>query len=162
MIRFVSFDEAGGQLEGWLSDLSGRLRSSDLDEITASSGLPPYVAVVGGALVSDMGWVMLDDDDPICVFGVAPSGHPEAGVVWMVGTDRMKEPRIARAVLRHSVPFKERMHDLYPCLFNFIDARNTASLKWLQWTGYRLLEAHPEWGREGRLFYTFARYRPRV
>lgn len=162
MIRFVSFGEAGTQLDGWLSRLSEGLRSSDLDEIKAMSGLPPLAALRYSALVSDLGWVMLDGDDPICVFGVAPSGYPKAGLVWMMGTDRMDEPRLARVILKQSVPFKRQMHKLYPCLWNHIDARNEKSMRWLRWCGYQLLEAHPEWGRERRLFFTFARYEPDV
>ena len=45
---------------------------------------------------------------------------------------------------------------------NYIDARNEQSLRWLRWTGFKLLEAHPEHGREKRLFFTFARFDPHV
>lgn len=111
-------------------------------------------------MVSDLAWVILCDGEPLTVFGVAPTGCEGSGMVWMMGTPQMD--RVSLRLARISLDCIRLMHRSYRCLWNYIDARNEQSMRWLRWTGFRLLEAHPEFGREGRLFFTFARYEPNV
>lgn len=163
MIQYRDLREASSeQTTAWLEVLAENLRPSDLDEIAASSDLDPLMSLTASVAVSDMAWVILSNDIPVAVFGCAPSGHPNSGQVWMMGTPGMDERRTAISIARSTVPYLDRMHALYACLWNYIDARNEKSMNWLRWSGFRLLEAHPAHGREGRLFFTFARYAPRV
>lgn len=154
---------SNAQAAEWLVDLAEVLRPSDLTEIEATSGEDPAVSLVSSVMLSDHAWVILaDDEEPIGVFGCAPSGDPEEGIVWMMGSPRMDEPAHALAILRLSRPYLDKMHDAYPLLSNHIDARNERSMKWLQWCGFEVIEAAPGHGRNGELFFLFARHRPRV
>lgn len=163
-MKIVGLSEVtNAQAAEWLVDLADDLRPSDLAEIEATSGEDPAVSLVSSVMLSDHGWVILTDDgDPIGVFGCAPSDDPEEGLVWMMGSPRMDEPAHALAILRLSRPYLERMHETYQTLSNHIDARNERSMKWLQWCGFEVLEAAPGYGRNGELFFLFARTRSRV
>lgn len=162
-MKIVSLSEVSNvQACEWLVDLAEDLRSSDLDEIAAATGDDPAVALVSSVMVSSHAWVILDEGDPIAAFGCAPSGEPEDAVVWMLGSPRMDIPRNAIAILRLSRPYLDEMQRAYARLWNYIDARNDRSMRWLEWCGFRVREAHPNHGVEGRLFYLFSRHRPRV
>lgn len=161
MIDFVDLGEVPyEEAASLLVTLSEDLRQSDLDEITATSALPPAEALVASCLVSTLGWVMRRNGVPICAFGCAPTGVPGAGHVWMLGSPKMDQSAVT--ILRLTRPYLDQMHRIFPFLWNYIDARNDRSMRWLEWAGFRLLEAHPEHGREKRLFFTFARYQPSV
>lgn len=163
MIQVVSLGEvSNAQAAEWLVDLAGELRQSDLDEIEAMTGEAPAVALVSSVMVSDHAWVILDGEDPIAAFGCAPSELPDAAVVWMLGSDRMDEPANALGILRLSRPYKDLMHRTYPTLYNWIDARNVRSLRWLEWCGYEIIDADPEFGPQRLPFYLFARLKPDV
>ncbi|PXA91178.1 hypothetical protein DMC25_06390 [Caulobacter sp. D4A] len=163
MITFVDLRQVGPeQSVAWVSDLAGRLRPSDLDEIAATHDLDPEVSLTTSVMLSDHAWVILKGTRPIAVFGCAATGCEGSGLVWMMGTPEMDERRAAMTIARATRPYLRQMHRTYPCLWNYIDARNDKSMNWLRWSGFRLLEAHPKHGREGRLFFTFARYDPHV
>lgn len=161
MIEVIPAHEADqAALRDWLIELAANLRPADLDEIEATSEEPPLASLLSSLLASDMAWVGLRGGTPVCIFGVAPTPLPGAGNVWMMGTPEIDE--IPVAFLRRTGPYLRQMHERYPLLWNYIDARNRKSMDWLDWSGFRLLEAHPHYGREGRLFFTFARYEPHV
>lgn len=158
MIEVVSLAEvSNAQAAEWLVDLADDLRQSDLDEIKATTGQEPAVALVSSVMVSDHAWVILDGEDPIAAFGCAPSGDPQAALVWMLGSDRMDEPANAVGILRQSRRYKDLMHRTYPILYNWIDARNTKSLRWLEWCGYEVLDTDPHYGVEELPFFLFAK-----
>lgn len=162
-MKIVSLSEVtNAQAAEWLVDLAEDLRSSDLDEISAGSGEEPATALISSVMVSSHAWVILDGSDPICAFGCAPEDAPGSAVIWMLGSPRMDEPRNAIPILRLSRTYLDEMHRAYPTLWNYIDARNDRSMKWLEWCGFEVLEAVPGHGREGRLFYHFSRHRPHV
>ncbi|QOC54137.1 hypothetical protein [Caulobacter vibrioides] len=163
MITFTDLREAGTeQTLAWLTALSENLRPSDRDEIAATHDLDPLLSLTTSVMLSDMAWIIHADGAPVAVFGCASSGCPGSGLVWMMGTPAMDVRPTALGIARATLPYLRRMHALYPCLWNHIDARNEKSMTWLRWSGFRLLEAHPEHGRERRLFFTFARYDPHV
>lgn len=47
------------------------------------------------------------------------------------------------------------LHRGYPVLFNYVDERNTASIRWLRWAGAKFIQRHPEMGVENRPFLEF-------
>lgn len=161
MIRFVDLrDVPNAQAAEWMVDLAADLRPEDLAEIEATSDLSPAETLVTSLMLSDHAWVILVNEEPVCVFGAAPSGTPSSGLVWMMGSPRMDTPAVALAVLRATRPYLDAMHVAYPHLWNMIDARHDKSMKWLEWCGFSVVDVHPAHGRQGRLFYTFSRLQP--
>ncbi|WP_343698848.1 hypothetical protein [Caulobacter sp.] len=163
MIEYQDLREASSeQTIAWLEVLAENLRPSDLDEITATSDMDPLLSLTTSVMLSQRAWVIISSGVPVAVFGCAPSGPADSGLVWMMGTPAMDERRTAISIARMTVPYLRQMHRLYACLWNHIDARNEKSMHWLRWCGFRLLEAIPSYGREARPFYIFARYEPDV
>ncbi|MFN3573629.1 MAG: hypothetical protein ACK4TR_08890 [Phenylobacterium sp.] len=161
MIRYLDLREVdGGTLLGYLGHLAENLRPSDVDELSATVGTPAMQALVESVIASQRAWIILADEEPVCIFGAADTEHPGAGCVWMMGTPRMDERAVALSICRSFHAYLAELHQLWPLLFNFIDARNQKSMRWLAWGGFQIIEALPRFGREGRLFFTFTRYDP--
>lgn len=156
MIHFKNTREVpADQLQSWLQDLSVHLRPADLDEMKATHSLPPIECLAQSVAMSTLCWIALDGDTPFCVFGCAPSAAPGVGVAWLVGTARLDT--IPHTFVRNTLRHLKEMHRLFPCLFNYIDARNVRSMEWLRVCGFSLLEAIPDHGIERRPFILFAR-----
>lgn len=157
-MEVVSLSEVtNAQAAEWLVDLAEDLRQSDLDELAATSGEDPAVALVSSVMESTHAWVVVADGDPICAFGVAPID--EEGIVWMLGSPKMDLPRNRLAILRRSQAYLDILLAAYPRLFNHIDARNERSMEWLRWLGFEIVDADLSFGIEGRPFFLFERLR---
>jgi hypothetical protein len=144
---------------GWLFDIAENLRPEDLDEIEATSGIDPLIAVIASVADSELGFVIFHEEQPIAVFGAAPVAGMEqdSGQVWMVGTSVMDKPSVALSILRKTRPYIDVLQARFPCLWNWIDARNDKSMRWLSWAGFTIISADLTHGREGRPFFQFAR-----
>lgn len=141
-----------------LDYLVENLREADLDEIRATTVMAPREAVQWTVGSSSVAWLILDSTGlPIGIMGAAPGLLPGVGVPWLVGTDGLeKEPL---SILRQTKGHVDEIHELFPVLTNFVDARNDTSLDWLLWAGFRLLDANTHHGPEGRLFLQFYKSR---
>ncbi|MBF7012541.1 hypothetical protein QUC32_23110 [Novosphingobium resinovorum] len=141
------------RLASLLAHIAANLRDQDRLEMDAMHGLAPELVIPQAVLMSSHCWLAMDGEEPIAVFGAAPMALPGIGSVWFLGTDGVA--RCGRSVARQTVPLLDVMQETYSVLWNHIDARNTVSLRWLRWCGFRLLgEHHPP---SGHLFHLFAR-----
>ncbi|WP_139375709.1 hypothetical protein [Sphingopyxis flava] len=134
------------------------LREADVAEIRATMVGDPAEILQASAMGSTLGWVMVNATGlPVALFGVAPHGIPGVGVPWMVATPEALKERLswARQTRRHV----DEMLEVFPTLTNHIDARNDASLDWLLWAGFDLIDAKSNHGPEGRLFLQFMKAR---
>jgi hypothetical protein len=151
-LRHVKAD----MVEAWADQLSANMRQSDIDEVQASSTLSPREALRASLALSTHAYCVESDTvGPVAMFGAAPHPLPGVGVVWMLGTDGIRQEgySIAKATRRYF----DELNAAYWMLWNFIDARNAVSMRWLRWGGFKLLAEHPNHGPEGRPFHTFAR-----
>lgn len=139
--------------------LSRKLRQADLDEIQASSGSTPYLALLRGLEHSAECYTILRSEavyEPLAMFGVVSMDqNPAVGQVWFLGSDEIKTHSME--FLRKSKGWIENFHSGYPVLYNNIDARNTVHIKWLQWLGFQFINELHNYGYEGRTFYHFVR-----
>lgn len=149
-LRHVEADVA----EAWLTDIANNMRQADIDEVAASSGMTPAEAMKVSAQLSSHAWVIATTTgEAIAAFGAVPhSVLPGVGIVWMLGTDGIKTEGFG--IARRTRRYFDELNAAYGLLWNYIDARNDTSMRWLKWGGFRLLEPH-RFG--GHLFYTFAR-----
>ena len=155
-LRHVEPDVA----EVWLRQIAANLREQDIDEVKATSALSPTDALLASYQLSTHAYVIASGDEPIAAFGAAPHGLAGVGIVWMLGTDGIK--REAVGIARRTRKYFDELNDAYFLLWNWIDARNSTSMRWLKWGGFELLEEHPEHGPEKRPFHTFARMNTNV
>ena len=131
------------------------LRDQDRDEIRAqcedvdrgvwdtveASGLLAFTVHVDGV--------------PAGLFGVAPTGNPDTGCVWMVGTDRLLE--IRRDLVFEARRWIDYFNEIYPTLTNYVDARNAVSVCWLEVLGFEFTPTGDYVTPDGVVFREFQR-----
>lgn len=148
-LHHVDPDTAGA----WADHIAQNLRHQDLEEIEAMASVPPAEALQVSLALSTHGYCILDrTGEPCAMFGAAPHPLPGVGVMWMLGTDGIR--REAHSIARQSRQYFDIVNSAYSILWNYIDARNTVSKRWLRWGGFELLR-DVEFG--GHPFHIFAR-----
>lgn len=154
------------QYRGWLRQatledlisLAPRLREEDKDEILANSGAPPEMALP--AFLSPTTFVcgVLESDTPEIVMGYQTvESAPNAALVWMLSSPVLFDyPQRFAPVSRAII---DKWHEHYEVLTNFVDARNTRHIKWLEWLGFKMLKRIEKFGAHSLPFYDFYSYR---
>lgn len=130
------------------------VREADRVELRDGWNVTPFDALADGIEHSTSAWTGFVDNDPVCMFGVAPvSLLGGVGVPWMIGTDAVVRHQVR--FLRESRPCVDRMRSLYDSLVNYVDDRNTVSHRWLRWLGFTLEDPAP-YGPNGVMFRRFS------
>ena len=131
-----------------------KLRQEDIDEAFALYGVHP------GLFLPlhwkwDETWVLLGKDGrPFGLAGSYPTKNPLTGQAWMVSTPALEENKVE--FLRGSRSFIEKLHEKYPVLHNYVDARQEQHLRWLSWLGFTAI-LKPQWGLYGLPFFEVIR-----
>ena len=148
-LRFATPEQVGS----WADHISRNLRDQDLAEIEAMGAVAPDEALRVSIQVSTHGYCIMDrQGNPCAMFGAAPHPLPGVGVVWMLGTDAVRSE--AYSIARKTRHYFDTLNEPYNILWNFIDARNSVSKRWLQWGGFSLIKDVPIGGHP---FHIFAR-----
>ena len=114
--------------------LSTRLRQSDIDEVWASHNHTPHEALKISLERSTLCLTIVDNNIPIAMFGINPDFIlSDKAVIWFLSSDGIY--KIKKRFLRNCKIFINMMLDQYEILYNFVDARNTDSIKWLKSLG---------------------------
>ena len=137
--------------------MAPRLRAADKAEVAAMSGRYPVNALLAGLEGDVCLTAASPQGDPILMFGVAPSRFPDAGFLWMLATDDILKHRFQ--FLRQSPAYVDSLHDFYPLLHNYVDARNELHIRWLEWIGCTFIKTHTRMGVQRRPFHEFVRIR---
>jgi hypothetical protein len=141
--------------EAWIATLSSQLRAADIDEIEAMAGTEPDRALRDSLSISSHAYAVVSDTyGPVAIFGAAPHPLAGVGVVWMLGSDGIK--REGYSIARKTRRYFDELNAAYPILWNYIDDRNSTSLRWLRWGGFKLV-GQKAMGPEGLPFHIFAR-----
>ena len=134
--------------------LASRLRQADIDEIDAYAGITPLEALSEGYKRSTKCFTGICEDDPFILFGAVPVTEG-AGAVWLLGSDGINKARMP--FLRQSKEWLEVLHEDFPLLFNYVDARNTVHIRWLRWLDFKFINLHHQFGVGQLPFYEFVR-----
>ncbi|CAB4198777.1 hypothetical protein UFOVP1324_4 [uncultured Caudovirales phage] len=132
--------------------LAQHLRERDTTEVlaVAESVIDSIDAAI---MASPICAVACIGDRPVFVIGCAPLPEREGmGVPWLLATDEVTAHRGALTkITKHYVGlFLER----WPALLNYVDQRNTDSVRWLQRLGFTIGEP-VAFGRQGEPFHPF-------
>ena len=131
------------------------MRSADAAECVAL-GLAPQEAPLASWRASAWAATLLVGDEVAAVGGLTPSEAqggplgPRWAQVWLLTTPTVERApmalhRVAKAALRASTAHADGVWQL-------VDGRYVASLRWLHWLGFRIGGARPE-GVAGELFH---------
>lgn len=139
--------------------LGPRLRSEDVAECRAGSGLPVEAALFEGLANAQV--VLGLDNLPIAIFGVEPLSEI-TGAIWMTATPALTQAPYVGEFMRQSRAMCDTLNEQYPLLCNVVDARNTVHIRWLEWCGFIFINRHEAWGHEKRPFLEFIRIKQYV
>lgn len=141
-------------------DLAPRLRPADLAEIEAASGRPA-ADVLADSVERSLWSEALLIDDRVEALGGLTTGSVlfGPGIPWLLGSDRMTQS--VRWFMSQSRRQVTRMLGTYDVLVNWVDARNTTSVRYLRKLGFTI-EAPTVWGAAGLPFHRFHMERPNV
>jgi len=133
-----------------------RLRDQDRDEIKATSGRSPYAVLKVGLRESLYCFTVRQKQtlEPVGIFGLSEIKAWNVGVPWMLATDNLK--LVARSFLRAYPHWLNLFHREYDLLMNYVDVRNTLSIRWLKAAGFTFLREVP-YGCLQLPFYEFVR-----
>jgi len=120
-----------------IDGLKDRIRHADGLECWAMAKHLPATSIQRGFDCVGRCWVATWDDVPTVVFGVTESA-PGVGCPWMLATDDITEMRLS--FVRASLKVIKDMLGEYPLLRNYVDTRNSISIRWLRWLGFELEE----------------------
>ncbi|KEX95169.1 hypothetical protein HA62_29805 [Pseudomonas putida] len=118
------------------------VRQADIDEITEALGIPMEEALLDAITGSLNAKKIVVDGLVVAVFGDAVhSILGSVGVPWLISTIHVE--RHARAFLKVCKPEVQGMLTRHHHLMNYVDARNTAAMRWLKWLGFTFGPAIP-------------------
>jgi len=139
---------------GDLVVLREKMRQADRDELAASTLDPLQTVLETSVRDSSMAWSAEIDGNLACIFGCAAIGSmlSRKGAPWMLGTDTLdRHPVILMKTCRGYIT---HMHETFPHLLNYVDARNVRSVRWLTRLGFTIHPAQP-YGHAGLPFHLF-------
>lgn len=117
-----------------IDGLKDRLRFEDVQEIKASHNHTPEEALYISLSQSMVCLTVENDGLPVAMFGINPeSVWKNEAIVWLLSSPEFHKLRIR--FLKHSRRFIKVFLEYYPLLYNFVDCRNTPSIKWLKFCG---------------------------
>jgi len=118
--------------------VADNLREADRREACrVTNSDDPIQAVLDSAAHAEFTLVGLESGTtPVAVAGVTRSGHlPDAGIPWLVGTDRIAERPLQ--FLRKARSVLDLMFEMSGAavFYNIVDAENDVHQQWLKWVG---------------------------
>ncbi|OZI23751.1 hypothetical protein CAL26_09990 [Bordetella genomosp. 9] len=145
-----------GDAEALLADI----RPADLIELQASCRGDLLEAIKESIASAPHRWCVTVDGDLAALIGVTRAPRdPEVGIPWMSGTSAFyRAPRALTRLGRHYSAFGL---SIYHTLVNYVDVRNTVSIRWLKAMGYTVADEPLPVGVNGELFYRFSMSRIR-
>lgn len=107
------------------------MRAEDRREIKRFNNRTPIRAMAESERYSAMKWTVLEDGTPIAMFGVvemALNPLTDEGVIWFLGTDRVREH--PREFLVYGIKYVKIMLTVFKSLTNVIDCDNLLAIRY--------------------------------
>lgn len=106
-----------------------------IEEVENSPYAHPREALLRSVQVSADVQTGLLEGEPIVIFGVGvQSLFSDTGVPWMFVTNGVQ--RCSTTFIRQSRAVVDGWRSRYRYLGNYVDARNTLAVRWVQWMGF--------------------------
>ncbi len=116
--------------------LENHLRLADINEVKAL-GSTPRKSLLMGYIYSDECLSVWKDNKVIGMFGVSSFELPKGfATIWFLGSKEMTD--IPVTFVKEGIKYTKEKLLKYDILLNYVDARNTDSLKWLRAIGMTL------------------------
>lgn len=120
-----------------ISYIADRLRQADLDELSLYD-MPAVAALTSGFNDSLQPLTAIGNGVPVAMFGVVPVLDKPASM-WLLGTPELFT--IKMPFLRQSQMWLDHIAKPFPSVGNWVDSRNKAHCRWLQWLGFNIADS---------------------
>lgn len=140
--------------------IAANLRDADCEELWASHLKKPEAALIYGVEKSQVVMTGCADDEPVVIWGCVREGYfPNIGVPWMLASKELERPEVAIRFLRMCREPLVEFFKEYDILMNYVDARNTVSIRWLKYMGFHVKKETRPYGALGMPFRKFSMVR---
>lgn len=127
--------------------MADHIRQADADEMWSLGAWRPQEGVLFSFEQSTESYTVIDADDPdgapILMFGLGRNLDVFDDMkrsVWLLGTDRAGS--IKKQFIKQCASYLLTMAAGFT-VYNYVLTTNDASLRWLKWLGFNILEAKP-------------------
>ena len=125
--------------------LAYTLRPLDYDELVAASGPDVEQTLYDALRVSTHAWAADYKGELLALFGFAPYGMlSDIAAPWCIATPALAA--VPGMLARSAARYVGNVRLLYPRLVNYVDARNTPSIRWLKAIGFGVSEEAEPFG----------------
>jgi len=116
------------------------MRKADRDEIWTAAMTTPREALERGLERSKKCYTGLYDGVPVVMFGVCENKFVmyRHGSIWLLGTDDLEKYQVS--FLRYCQRFMPDLTEGFHLVENYIDSRNTKTMRWLRWLRFDIIE----------------------
>jgi len=119
---------------GDVDAIAGRLRREDEQEVLTAGHASGHAALLDSFDRSTMCFCVDIDGHTAAMWGIVPESYVGmSAVVWLLGTPEMA--RIKKTFVKLSRRFVRDFLTLYPVLYNVVDSRYGAAVRWLMAIG---------------------------
>lgn len=137
-----------------IAALVADMRAGDAAELAASHPGDPHEALRHALAISPHRWA-LDVDGKLALLGgvAVVSLLDGVGSPWLLGTNVLNTK--GGVLTRVCLAYRDLALGLFPTLVNYVDARNTTSIRWLRRLGFALAADPVPYGPRRMPFYRF-------
>jgi len=98
-------------------------------------------------------WSVIGTEEEYVVgmFGSVPTLDRDYGVAWLLSSDELFNYK--KEFVTQSPEWVSQMGKGYKYLFNYVDARNEKSMKWLRYLGFKTIKREEQYGKGKIPFY---------
>lgn len=134
--------------------LVANMRPADMAELLATHDCDPREALQRAVDMSPHCWTMEVNGEVGFIGGFVPvSLLGGVGSPWLLGTTTLY--RFPGAHTRIAARYRDIGLGLYSTLVNYVDARNTTSIRWLRRLGFQIADEATPYGPRRVPFYRF-------
>lgn len=123
--------------------LAANIRKADADEVLAWSGRSDVAVILHESIATSPLCVAVEKRGQLlCIGGAAyRSLLSSTGVPWMLGTHALSNE--SRLFVQHGRRCVEELLTRFDRLENYVDARNSKSIRWLRRIGFTVYDPEP-------------------
>ncbi|RED53490.1 hypothetical protein [Aestuariispira insulae] len=141
--------------------LAPNLREADKQEVITSTGKDPLKVIQESLEISSEAYSIVSPEGQVIgIFGLCAVPDGSLGIPWLLASPEILKHR--RHFLSECRGWIERFQDKHNVLANCVDARNTISIRWLEWCGFQKVQTHQSWGLSNLPFHEYAKVRAHV
>lgn len=120
--------------------LASYMRQADINELRVTCDLSPIEAIKASINKTepDFLFAVFANGRLICIGGCASTLLSGAGTPWLLATEEIQ--LYTRRLTRDAIRGVRMMLEKWSILSNVVDARNTASIRWLKAIGFDMTE----------------------